>query len=635
MKRNKHGINFDTGIPLTSDEDFKLLYLNTIPEKQQVLVDWLNSNNRVPVIVAGQIGTGKTTFISKAIRDTGTTTDITISFDTEIPFYESGAFWSVFLGKILEHAVNLGIDLSPFEFEKDFYIDKPFDMESLVDFLSKPADSIASYSKKRKAFLKVSKNIDAIKNITEIVINNIEEKQNKPLSVFAEGVDKFAIHRSDFFSLLPLLNFLSKYKTLYESNLIHMFGSFEDWQQKSLKIVINNVSHNNVFQILTKRLGVYAASRQDILPVLSELSGGNVRQGLRLLMEYDYAIGKLKKNSVNSVNYASQRVRNDFLNITSGKISPELLDVINKDKFIKSGIITGLSEGEDAKNAIYCNWILIQDEPDDEQKWPVLINPLLLPALSSIEKIPDSPETKILKKWAEQHEVSPFGLEIDAFEYQLDKKESGKIISKSIDHKLNFFSEINRLQYDHNTLNISEVFDSMASFIMNIDRKEKIIIAYENKKLVETANDYITGRSGCYKPLRFEKIILNADSSENMLVTMTESIDEEKFDAYSVFFINVLQKEQLQLLDKSRDYFINYKMIWWIEFDLLKKYLPYWTQLRQFFHISRLEEDVLSNITVQDIKNDLEILKYSTYEDGVEVFIEKLSAILSYLEKRK
>lgn len=44
-----------------------------------------------------------------------------------------------------------------------------------------------------------------------------------------------------------------------------------------------------------------------------------------------------------------------------------------------------------------------------------------------------------------------------------------------------------------------------------------------------------------------------------------------------------LDEKQLGLPDKKRDAFIEHKMIWWIQYDTLKKNLLYWAQLRQLY----------------------------------------------------
>ena len=96
-----------------------------------------------------------------------------------------------------------------------------------------------------------------------------------------------------------------------------------------------------------------------------------------------------------------------------------------------------------------------------------------------------------------------------------------------------------------------------------------------------------------------------------------------------------MNHEQIVLFEKKRDHFLNFKMIWWIDDALLRTYLPSWTQLRQFFYIFRLEQDILGNISATEIKQDLEILKQIRTEAGAEEHMKKLKTVLKYLGKRK
>ncbi|NIM11227.1 MAG: hypothetical protein GTO45_04475 [Candidatus Aminicenantes bacterium] len=85
MKRNQYGINFDLGVPLQSSEEFELLYVELYSEEKQRLINWIEDRNEGPMIVAGQIGTGKTTFIKKAFQEASIDCDVKIGFDTEVP----------------------------------------------------------------------------------------------------------------------------------------------------------------------------------------------------------------------------------------------------------------------------------------------------------------------------------------------------------------------------------------------------------------------------------------------------------------------------------------------------------------------------------------------------------------------
>ncbi len=89
-------------------------------------------------------------------------------------------------------------------------------------------------------------------------------------------------------------------------------------------------------------------------------------------------------------------------------------------------------------------------------------------------------------------------------------------------------------------------------------------------------------------------------------------------------------------MDQRRDTFIDFKMIWWIPYDDLKEYLKYWPQLREFFSIYRLEEDMLSNISKEEIEEDLEdidLIDFST--QSKKQLKKRLRSVLNYLKNKE
>lgn len=68
MKRNKFGINMDEGIPLVTKEDFEILYVPSFKKVYDNLVEWFQNDDE-PIMVGGQIGTGKSSLINKLLLD--------------------------------------------------------------------------------------------------------------------------------------------------------------------------------------------------------------------------------------------------------------------------------------------------------------------------------------------------------------------------------------------------------------------------------------------------------------------------------------------------------------------------------------------------------------------------------------
>lgn len=621
MKRNRYGINFDLGVPLQTEEEFELLYVELNAEDKQRLIDWMKNENRKPAIVAGQIGTGKTTFIEKTRIEASVSFDIQIALDTEIPLYDRGGFWGVFLGKIIEFARQKECDASSFKLPEDLLGIKYTDggLVKLANALCAKPLSFSDFSEKKQLYNKIDEKFEFIKRQLADIIELIKDKIGRELFVFAEGVDKFNRATAEFKSLLDLLDFLSRYKTLYEANFIHLTAAADRTDQRwhdGTKFFITNETPENIYKIMRKRLGVYSKVKEGVLPILSQLSGGNLRQGLRLLIEYDYASEKESKEAKDTLDNTFRRVRDDLLNVSAGNINLELLKVVQRDKYITSGTLNSPSSMEDAQNAVYLNWILILKDFDKELKWEAIVNPLIIPVVEAYKSNPESPETCMLSEWSVAEEISPYGLDIDTYELDWNK----------------FFDIIGSRRILE-PLNIMEIFDRMAAYFLSSERKDKIIIAYDNKELVELANDFFIGRAGTYKPGNFKDIKFDEMPHQRLDIYLSE-IEDEKYDGYSVIFEKEITKSVLIELDQRRDVFIDYKMIWWIPYDDLIGYLKYWPQLRQFFKIYHLEEDILSNISIEEIEEDLEDIDSIDFmEHNKEQLKQRLQNVLNYLKE--
>lgn len=66
MKRKTFGINLDEGIPLVSQSDFELLHVDCFDDSYEKLTSWIKDSEQ-PLVIGGQIGSGKSTLIRKDI----------------------------------------------------------------------------------------------------------------------------------------------------------------------------------------------------------------------------------------------------------------------------------------------------------------------------------------------------------------------------------------------------------------------------------------------------------------------------------------------------------------------------------------------------------------------------------------
>ena len=68
MKRREYGINLDDGVALSTEEEFRLLYVPCNPDETARLQEWFADDTQEPLLLGGQIGSGKTTILNEVSR---------------------------------------------------------------------------------------------------------------------------------------------------------------------------------------------------------------------------------------------------------------------------------------------------------------------------------------------------------------------------------------------------------------------------------------------------------------------------------------------------------------------------------------------------------------------------------------
>jgi hypothetical protein len=635
MIRNENGINFDVGYPL-SDDDFHLLYVDINKDQHQRFLDWIKDVKAAPLIICGQIGTGKTTFIEKGFFETDNRTspfDIKFSFDTDTLFHFEGEYWGLFLGKIIDLADRLKVDISSFKLAEDILGIGCSDND-LKEQLLREAISISEIKKQKDVFKKVGNLVAELIPLIKKIIFRIEDKNGRKLFIYAEGIDKFKYNETAYHSVQGILDFMADYKTLYEVNFVHLFFGNNKWRMFDA-IILHNAGKQEVKAVLQKRLGDrYKDFYSGIIPAIAGMSGGNLRQGLKILTEYYYAVEVLKKTADQAFSYTCSFARNNSLYITREKFPSDLIKVVYRDRYLLTDTIKG-PQRDSVHDALYNNWIMITGESKDKKQWESMINPLITPASDIITNLPESPEATLLKQWAKEHEISPFGLEIDkSSEEQIKdiKAEIGKEDKDTVTatlSKTRIFDIIDSESCGLNLFNIIDLFERLAAYFLEEKRKDKIIITYDDPEIAQIANDFIVGKAATYKPVECKDIFLENPTAENILTQIRNN--EEKYTALSIFFGNALSDKDALTLNKLRDRFIQNRMIWWIRFDHLRSYLEKWTQLQQFFLIYRLDENLLAWITKEEVLEDLEEIDDSDSDE----MKNRLKKVLHYLEGKK
>ena len=113
---------------------------------------------------------------------------------------------------------------------------------------------------------------------------------------------------------------------------------------------------------------------------------------------------------------------------------------------------------------------------------------------------------------------------------------------------------------------------------------------------------------------------------------LTRLADRDPNRIYSVELIGKWTEAQLRDLEHRRDILGNLQMLWWIQQEDLKRYLRFWPQLRQFFRIYRLEDELWRSITKEEIQADIDLIKEMSDESDPEG-VRRLSAVLTYLKE--
>jgi len=111
MPVNKRGMTIDLGYPL-SDADMEDLFVDLFPELKGRCVEWLKDVKSVqPVMLAGQIGTGKTTLINQLFLESGIKPDLRLSFDKDDFDVSIGGFLGYVFFQTLKTLENLKVDV--------------------------------------------------------------------------------------------------------------------------------------------------------------------------------------------------------------------------------------------------------------------------------------------------------------------------------------------------------------------------------------------------------------------------------------------------------------------------------------------------------------------------------------------
>jgi len=624
MKLNKFGINIDEGLPLQG-EALDKLYEPCFPDFSKEIENWIkDSLVSKPLLVGGQIGSGKTTLLNQLFKQKDLSPEIKIEFDKESLNLDEGDFLSIILARFLGKTDKLQLDINSLKLPYDYFNLKEKNLKDLIELLIPSVFSIETFENKRKARKVVSEHSEYFKNLIIKLGELIQEKLKSSFFIFASGIDKFNTKSSAFFELKSSLNILSQFKTLFEVNAVHLFLSDTTTPFKNItkKLLITTPSNKQIVNILEKRMGIYSQPVKNELELISKWSGGNPRQAIRIL---SYFLSFKKDSNLTKTEKLAKAIKEtseDFFAFAN-KPNLELIKSVEREKKIESSFINLPGDKETAQEAIYGNWIFITDGSQNSS-WPATINPLIKSYFKDKETISESPEQILLKKYAETHGISASGLTFTTLDEEGAEKSPSKILFE-------FFSSGIEEPYP---LKIIEILDLITASLLSKDRKDRILIAYKDKKILEASRAYIFAKANTYEYQRYEHRIITGGKNHNPLHQIEEILAIDT-DIFSLDLEGDWSDVQLDILNKHRDIFINYQMIWWVSYEKIKKYLPHWVQLRELFEFFVIEDEMLGSLSKKDIEDDI-----SFFEDLIEgentaesETVKNLKVVLEFLKK--
>ena len=423
----------------------------------------------------------------------------------------------------------------------------------------------------------------------------------------------------------PLFS-LSNYKTLYEVNAVHLFlpDNTSPFSFDSKKIFIQTINDRDMLVLLEKRMGVYAEPIKKELELIVEWSGGNPRQAIRLLTHYQSARKNNKLDKTGWLINAIKRTTDDLF-AYANKPSADLIKTISKDRYIQSSLFSLSGDKETALESLYGNWILITDGSVNGS-WPAIVNPLVKSFFKQDKTLLEEPEQKFLLKYAETNSMSPSGLGFNMIGNDASKKNADELMQ-------DFFS----MELDEPvSLNITEVFEEISASLLSMDRKDRIIIGYKDETILNAAQSYLFAKANSYEYQRFEHLVIQGGMDKDPMEKLEEALNLDT-DIISLNFTGQFNENQQEAFDKYRDRLIDYQMLWWIQLEDLKQYLPNWIQLRELFEVFILEDELLGSLSIKEIESDLEFFKdlIESEETAEYSMVTNLKIVLEYLKQNR
>jgi hypothetical protein len=578
MKLHSFGINLDQGIPFETTEEFEKLYVPSHQEAFDKLVEWIN-NGQGPIIVSGQIGSGKSTLINKTILESKSINLMHFKFDSNVVDASLGGF--------LWHII---VQIGTYCKEKDFSLKDYTFLDDLIDKIQLSWEIILELDEKKFTSTRINDTVERI--INKLVekqmycffnihklLSDIQFKQERPVILLFAGIDKYEISSAGYYSLTEVIKKLRNFKILLEFNAIHFFD--QNWSSID-KIFMGTFSSDNIKQIINKRMGSYSESVKNVIEDLNLFAGGNPRQALRLLSNY---LANNKRGMETKIAFGrsvTQTVTDFFA--YSERPTSELIRYLRINKQLMASNFGSTGDHITAQLALFGNWIFLTGKQTADS-WDTIINPLVNIFYKDSFTSFDANVKKVFQIAHEQN-ISGDGLALPP-----NPSEASQ----------DFFNV-------EKGLNINQAWDILAKSLLSARRSDRSIIVYRNPKIKEIAKPAIVLKA-ILNEIKLEDVVLIKDQS---LLQKLLSITSSKFKPeyfYSIDICDRIPKLELSEIDKLRDALIPFKMLWWINAEYLEEYLQKWVQLRQLFNIIVLDDELEKLLNLEEVQEDIENYK--------------------------
>ena len=621
MNRRSHGVNLDDGVALSTDEEFRLLFVDGRPEVRSTLQGWLADDEQDSMLFGGQIGTGKTTLLNEVLRTQPNALVIRIRFDTDCIDATEGGYAQLLFGQVLQVCLNSGVSSEECGVTlEDLRALDQANWQGVARALTQPPESLAEATKLRETANLLTPNSKQVRNAVNVLLRRLAEVAKRRPVLVADGVDKFNPTTADYFALKDTLAFLARHKTLFEVNAVHLFRE-DDFRAGILKLFVGGFDAELLRQVFMKRLGGYGPAYSEAFVTLAEYSGGNVRQGLRLLNGYYHRRTQMRNDISAALALSCHRVGTDLLSVPFAQFPADVFSVVKKDHYMEGSLLKNQLSAAGASEAVYKNWLFLDGEPSKEAptQWPARINPLIDMAIDWKQALPATPEEEAVRKWATERHISPIGLNVPV-------DAQGKPAWED------FWEEIeSSSSSEDETLSILQLLEEIAAGLYGTERQDRIIVSYKQRENLESVRDFLIGKANTYAFFPCTDIMLVGGVGEHPIDELLSKLSARDPNCiYSVEVQGNWTEAQLRDLEHRRDLFDNLQMLWWVQEDALQRYLPFWQQLRQLFRIYRLEEELWRDLSVDEIEADIELIQDLSAENDPEG-VRRLKSVLDFL----